>query len=214
MEYPSETRVLWPLQVRIYLTYRNEDISQLKRTLSEKFEVGNKGKQGCVLAPNTVPVFSFFYFYGHLWCYHWFLWKRMDTGANLFNANKFKSARKTRNILVHELIFTEDTAFVAQNYQDSQKIITRFSKSAKTSWLKINLKKTKVIYQHRSRTYDNGQDIQIGDQVLIHANKFRYLGSTVTINNRQDEVLNTWASNASKAFGGRENETDSTKTSS
>ena len=49
------------------------------------------------------------------------------------------SARKTKNVLVHKLMFADDTAFVALNHQDAMKIITCFSKSAKAFRLKMNL---------------------------------------------------------------------------
>ena len=42
------------------------------------------------------------------------------------------------NILISEHMFTDDIAFVANNYQDASKIIIRFSKSAKAL---INLEK-------------------------------------------------------------------------
>ena len=86
--------------------------------------------------------------------------------ANLFNVSWFKSARKTRNILVQEFMFADDTAFVAHKYQDAQEIIICFLKSAKGFGLKINLKKTEVMYQTPLEFYDIDQDIQIEGQVL------------------------------------------------
>ena len=43
-------------------------------------------------------------------------------------------------------MFADDTAFAAHNRQDTQEIITRFSRSAKAFGLKLNLKKTEVMY--------------------------------------------------------------------
>ena len=50
-----------------------------------------------------------------------------------------------------------------------------------------------------------GKDIPIEDQVLTQVNKFKYLGTTVTHNNRIDTELDTRTSNGSKAFGGVRN---------
>ena len=43
-------------------------------------------------------------------------------------------------------------------------------------------------------------DTQSESQVLTQINKFKYLGSTVTNQNRLDVKLDTWMSDASKAF--------------
>ena len=53
----------------------------------------------------------------------------------------FKSAKKNRNILVHKIIFADDTAFIAHNYQDTLKVIEIF----KAFGLKINLKKIEIV---------------------------------------------------------------------
>ena len=71
--------------------------------------------------------------------------KEYGSKANLFNANQFKFTRSTKNVLVCKLIFTDDTAFVAHNHQDAQKIIIHFLKCAKVFRLKINLKKNEVM---------------------------------------------------------------------
>ena len=80
------------------------------------------------------------------------------------------SARKTRNVLVHKFMFADDTA---HNHQAAQEIITCFLRSEKSFKLKINLKKTKVIYQPSLGSHDIGQDIQMEDQVLIQVNKLK-----------------------------------------
>ena len=60
----SEARVLWPLrQVRIFLEYSNENLSKIKgRTL------------GTIWGWEWI-----FFFYGLVWCLHWFYPKNMVT---------------------------------------------------------------------------------------------------------------------------------------
>ena len=43
------------------------------------------------------------------------LWIQIRLGENQFN---FKSAQKTRNILVLKIIFADDTDFMARTYKD------------------------------------------------------------------------------------------------
>ena len=58
-------------------------------------------------------------------------------------------------------MFADNSAFREHNYQDALKIITCFLKSAKAFKLKINLKKTNIVYQPPSVYHDIGQDKQI-----------------------------------------------------
>lgn len=49
--------------------------------------------------------------------------------------------------------------------------------------------------------HDTGQDIVIDVQALAQVPKFKYLGTTVTNNNRMDDEINTRMANASRSFG-------------
>ena len=85
----------------------------------------------CVFIYKMMGALPDFSFYGlHRWL-HWFHPRSLDAeynGENLSSTSQFKSARKTRNVLVHELMFADVSAFVAES--DSLEIITHFSKSA------------------------------------------------------------------------------------
>ena len=85
----------------------------------------------------------------------------------------------------------DDIAFEVHNHQDAQEIITRFSESAKAFGLKIDHKKTEVMYDPFPGFHDIGQDMQIEDQVQTQLNKFKYLDS----NNTLDAELDTQPSN-------------------
>ena len=97
-------------------------------------------------------------------------------------------------------MFAGITAFVVHNQQDAQEITTHFLKFVKAFGLKINLKKTKVMYQTPPGSPDIGYDIQVEEQVLSQVNKFKYLGSTVANKNKLDAEPDTWMSNVTKTF--------------
>ena len=103
----------------------------LKGELSKPFDVQNGVKQGCVLAPTLFSLF----FSKVLDCAFAGCDKGVTIqsrlGANLFNANQFKSTTRTKPILVRELMFADDTAFVAHSHEDMQDIVTRFAGAAK-----------------------------------------------------------------------------------
>ena len=92
--------------------------------------------------------------------------------------------------------FHDDTVFAEHNLQDAQELITRFPKSAKAFGLKINLKKTDVMYQAPQGSHNIGQDKQIEGRVQTLLNKFKYIGTTVA----NDNKLDAWTSNTSEAF--------------
>ena len=72
-------------------------------------------------------------------------------------------------------MFADDTVFVAQNHDDAQEIASRFSRSLQAFGLKINIKKTEMLYQPAPGSNDKGQSIYINNEQLASAHKFKYL---------------------------------------
>ena len=60
-------------------------------------------------------------------------------------------------------MFADDTAFVAHNHDDAQEIFSRFARSAQAFGLKINIKKTEMLYQPAPGSNDEGQSIYINN---------------------------------------------------
>ena len=136
----------------------------LSEVLSEPLKVGNRVKQGCVLAATLFSVF-------------FFLWSCLPCIQFGYRVDRVKTCstpdeRKPRNVLVRELMFANDIAFVAYNQQDTQEIIRAFSKYSKAFGLKMNLNKTEVMYlSPPPGSHEIGQDIQIEAQVLTQVSK-------------------------------------------
>ena len=86
-------------------------------------------------------------------------------------------------------MFADDTAFVAHNHDDAQEIVSRFARSPQAFGLKINVKKTEMLYQKAPRSNDEDQSIYINNEQLASGHKFKYLGSTVRNNNKMNEEL-------------------------
>ena len=113
----------------------------LKGELSKPFDVQNGVKQGCVLAPTLFSLFlSKVLDYAFAGCDKG-ITIQSRLGANLFNANQFKSTTRTKPILVRELMFADDTAFVAHSHEDMQEIVTRVASAEKAFGLQVNIKK-------------------------------------------------------------------------
>ena len=173
----------------------------LKGELSEPFSVNNGVKQGCVLAPTLFSLYLTVVLNQAFKDHHQGVMLQCRPGADLFNVSQFKSSRSTTGAVVRELMFADDIAFVAHSHADAQDIITRFADSARIFGLKINIKKTEVMYQPPPGSTDPGLDIQINGENLNNVKNFKYLGTTVSDNNKHDAELELRISNASKAFG-------------
>ena len=66
--------------------------------------------------------------------------------ADLFIVAHFRAKTKTTNILVRELIFADDSALIAHSAEE----ILRIDDASSKFGLKINIKKTEVMFQPNS----------------------------------------------------------------
>lgn len=173
----------------------------LKGDLSQPFDVLNGVKQGCVLAPTLFSIFLTTVLNTAFDDCDKGVMIQTRPGADLFNVSQFKSSRKTKPVLVRELMFADDTAFVAHTHQDMQDIVTRFATAAKAYGLQINIKKTEMMFQPSPGSDSTHQPIQVEGEDLATVKEFKYLGATVAFNNRLDAELQLRKSKASQAFG-------------
>jgi len=116
--------------------------------VSESFSVTNGVKQGCVLALTLFSIFlsamfdeAFRDMGGGGVC------TQSRQNANLFNVAHFRAKTKTTRILTRELLFADDSALVTHSAEEMHKIVEAISDASKKFGLKINIKKTDVLYQ-------------------------------------------------------------------
>ena len=115
------------------------------REVSESFSVTNGVKQGCVLAPTLFSIFLSAMLDEAFRDMGDGVYIQFRQSADLFNVAHFRAKTKTTRILVRELLFADDNALVAHSAEEMQKIV-----DAKKFGLKINIKKTEVLYQPNS----------------------------------------------------------------
>ena len=167
---------------------------------SEAFNVTNGVKQGCVLAPTLFSIFLSAMldvaFQGRREGVY--IQSRQD--ADLFKMTHFKARTKCTLTLVRELLFADDSALIAHSPERMQQVMNAFSDASKKFGLKINIKKTEVLYQpNSSRTQE--MDILVDGQKLNSVPEFTYLGSTVTKDGRIDAEIQKRMAKASTSFG-------------
>ena len=133
--------------------------------VSESFSVTNGVKQGCVLARTLFSIY--------LSAMLDEAFRDMGDGAyiqsrhsaDLFNVAHFRSKTKSNRIQMRELLFAHGSELVVQCAEDMQKIADAFSDASKKFGLKINVKKTEVLYQPNS-TSTREEDIMVDGNKL------------------------------------------------
>ena len=168
--------------------------------VSESLSVTNGVKHGCVLAPTLFSIFlsamlnEVFRDMGDG------IYIQSRLSADLFNVARFRAKTKTTRILMRELIFADDSALVAHSAEDIQKIVDAFSDASKKFGLKINIKKTEVLYQSNS-TRTREEDIMVDGNKLNSVLEFTYLGSTISSDGCIDDEIQRRMAKASASFG-------------
>ena len=166
--------------------------------VSELFSVTNGVKQGCELAPRSSP--SSYQQFSTRFSETWGMAFTYSPDRALTYSTWHTSERRPR--LMRELLFADDTALVAHSAEEMQKIVDAFFDASKKFGLKINIKKTEVLYQPNSTRTREG-DIMIDDNKLNSVLEFTYIGSTGTISSNgciDDEIQRRMAK-ASAFFG-------------
>ena len=101
---------------------------------------------------------------------------------------------------MRELLFADDSALVAHSVKEMQKILDAFSDASKKFGLKINIKKTEVLYQPNS-TRTREEDIMVDGNKLNSVLEFTYLGSTISSNGCIDDEIQRRMAKARASFG-------------
>ena len=122
--------------------------------------------------------------------------------ADLFKVAHFRAKTNTIRILMRELLLADGSALVAHSAEEMQKIVDVFSDASKKFGLKINIKKTEVLYQPNS-TRTREEDIMVDGNMLNSVLEFTYLGRTrpISSNGCTDDEIQNRVAKASASFG-------------
>ncbi len=115
--------------------------------------------------------------------------------GNFFSLARLRA--RVKRVLVGELLYADDAAFVTHTEQEIQEMCNYFATACTEFGLTISLSKTVVMAQNVPAP----PHITINGTVLSVVEKFVYLGSTLTANNSLDAELNTRIGRASTTFG-------------
>ena len=168
---------------------------------SEPFPVTNGVKQGCVLAPILfIMMFSAMlsdaFREGDIGVDFVF-----RTDGKLFNLRRLQAKTKVQDDIARDFLFADDCALNARTQSDMQRSVNSFAKACDDFGLTISTKKTEVMYQPAPATPYTEPSITVNSENLTVADKFIYLGSTLSRNVRIDEEVSYRIARASSAFG-------------
>jgi len=94
----------------------------------------------------------------------------------------------------------DESVLVTHSAEEMQKIVDAFSDTSKKFGLKINTKKTEVLYQpYSTRTRED--DIMIDGNKMNSVLEFTYLGSTLSSKGCIGDAIQTMMVKASASFG-------------
>ena len=146
-------------------TYRNDGECSCRRGSLGIVHVKNGVKQGSVLAPTLFSIFLSAMLDEAFRDTGDGIYIQSRQSADLFNVAHFRAKTNTTRILMKELLFADDSALVAHSAEEMQKIVDAFSDASKKFGLKINIKKTEVLYQPNS-TRTREEDIMVDGNKL------------------------------------------------
>ena len=167
---------------------------------SDPFPVTNGVKQGCVLASTLFSM----EFSAMLTA----AFQDSDNGipiryrfdGKLFNLRRLQAKSKVQTEVLDEFLFADDMAKGAPTEEKMQKGVDRVNDSCDCYGLTISIKKTELVYQPAPGKPYKDPTITMKGQSLQAADKFTYLGSTVSRYVHIDDEVNARIAKASTAF--------------
>ena len=101
---------------------------------------------------------------------------------------------------MRELLFADDSALIAHPVVEIQRIVDAFATASSKFGLKINIKKTEVMFQPNSTTTMK-EDINVDETTLKPVKEFTYLGSIIARDGHIEAEPQKRMAKASMSFG-------------
>lgn len=132
---------------------------------SECFDTVSGVRQGCVLAPTLFSMQK----YAFENCKGVYIHNR--NGGGLFNQVRVRANHETQLVLLREILFADDTAFVSHTEHCLQKLISRFSLACGHFGLTTSIKKTEKMSVNAELppSIIHNEQLAVADLKLLYA---------------------------------------------
>ena len=168
---------------------------------SKPFPVTNGVKQGCVLAPTLFSMMFSAMLTDAFRDGDVGVRFQYRTEGNLFNSRRLKARTKVHEDIARDFLFADDCALNASTRSEMQASVDVFAKAFDDFGLTISTKKTEVLHQPAPAASYTEPRITVNNQDLKVADKFVYLGSTLSRAANIDAEVAHRIARASSAFG-------------
>src|SRR5438477_12359502 len=88
-------------------------------------------------------------------------------------------------VKLNHLRFADDIVLITNSDEEAQEMLNELNQESNKPGMKINMKKTKVMYNE----YANTMPVQVGPQEVEQVNEYIYLGQLVTMKNDKSEEI-------------------------
>ena len=169
-------------------------------TLSEEITISNGVKQGDISAPMLFNIYFAIVFLVAFYENSDGIYIRYRTSGSVFNVRRQLSQRKVSSSLVGELLYADDCDIVAHSEDELQCFMSHFVSVCNSFGLKINLKKTVVMYDPAPGSPYIEPIIFVEGNKLDVVHSFVYLGSTLSEGCSLDREISFHIERASRSF--------------
>lgn len=171
--------------------------------VTDAFKIKNGVKQGDPAAPTLFTLFLTAILQVMSQNLEEGVYIRTRTDGKLFNLARLKARTKTVELLTREFLYADDAAMISHSLEGIQEITSRFARISKLFGLEINVSKTELLYQPINVNIGEDEEpiVTIDGSPLKTVDKFKYLGSYLTNDNKSDVEIQHRIQTASASFG-------------
>ena len=143
-------------------------VIRTEKGVSNEVEIRRGIRQGCILSPILFNLYSEFL---------------------IREAIEEEKGVKVNGININNIRFADDTALVAEEEKDLQKLINKITETCRQYGMALNVKKTKIMVIDKKNSI--ASNIYAEGEKLEQVKKYKYLGSWITENGKcLEEVKN------------------------
>ena len=121
--------------------------------------------------------------------------------GTLFNQRRLQAVTKVKETVLRDFLFADDCALNASPEPEMQHSMDKLSSACKNFGLTITSKKIEVLHQPAPNNPTREPSIQVNKQKLHAADRFTYLGSTLSRSLTADDEVNSRIAKGRSAFG-------------